>query len=184
MMSWLSIGFLQCSASDAGDSDSDFVGDGDGDGQPTPPGNTEIRLGGFGGGDGNGEVTMHRLCGLQGNCLPDDDMACFLASGGAAGGPGELIGGDAGNISFDPGGLGTTGSACRVNAQEDCEGALCGVARSCEPTGAGVAGDPCVAAVDCSAGLTCVGEGPSGVCRAYCCEGTARSCDSGSFCDE
>lgn len=184
MMSWLGIGFLQCSAGMDSDDGSSFTGDGDGDGQQPPPSsNTDIRLGGLGGSDGHGQVTIHPLCG-EGACLPDDEMDCSIVVGGAGGGPGELIGGAAGNISFDPGGLGTIGSACRVNPASDCEGESCGVVRSCEPTGAGLVGDPCVAAVDCSAGLTCVGEGPSGVCRAYCCEGTARSCDSGSFCDE
>lgn len=129
---------------------------------------------------------LHALCGT-GDCLPDDPAACsgLGGAGGASQADAEWGGlaGMAGGVSFDPGDLGSTGNACRV-VLSSCEGSDCPVQRACRGAGAALDGEPCVNSADCSASLACVGEGGVGVCRPYCCEGTAAACSADSFCDE
>lgn len=179
-MSLAGLGFIQCSGSDSDGGDEAPTGDGD----SYPVDNNKLDLGGLGGSRGEAIQGLHPLCGA-GSCLPDDAEACtFEGSGGAGGGPGESMGGAAGSVSFNPGDLAEVGTACRVGTAADCEGESCDVVRSCRPSGASDVGNPCVAAEDCRAGLACVGEGVSGVCRPYCCAGTENSCSTGTFCDE
>jgi hypothetical protein len=132
---------------------------------------------------GAGNAPLDPLCGA-GECVPEDAESCAGAMGGAGGASGEALGGAAGGLSYDPGDLDGRGLSCRVASDPSCTLEQCDVVRSCLPSGASKSGDPCVAGADCGAGLACVGDGLSGTCRPYCCEGTARSCDSGTFCDE
>ena len=129
---------------------------------------------------GEEKRNLHPLCG-QGLCVPDNAFACDMGQGGAGG---EGAGGAGGGVSFDPGDLDGLGMSCQVLGPEDCEGGDCGVSRACAPSGASMVDEPCSATSDCVSGLACVGEGLSGVCRPYCCEGTAASCGQGTFCDE
>jgi hypothetical protein len=174
------LGFLQCSADLGTPGGPTYAGDGDVADLDT----NRLDLRGMGGAEGGVAQGINSLCGV-GSCLPDDPDACTAeAMGGAAGGPGELLGGAAGSVSFDPGDLGGVAIGCRVELTRDCEGVSCPISRSCQSAGAGEESDPCVSSGDCRAGLACVGEGVSGVCRPYCCAGSANSCATGTFCDE
>ena len=121
----------------------------------------------------------------MGKCVPDHATACVDPSDDGMGGyGGSNLGGAAGGVNFNPGDLGVSRMACQVGPKLDCEGVNCAVERTCVEGGASVEGDPCVTAADCSPGLACVGEGLSGVCRPYCCQGTVASCGVDKFCDE
>lgn len=170
---------VRCSAPDAGEE----LGSGDGDDAvPGVPDDSQIIYENLMGGAGGIEVPLNPLCGL-GDCVPDRGSACS-EMGGAGGAGDTALGGEAGGLIYDPGELGVQGQACQVSREADCEGVDCAVVRSCAPSGASAVGAPCVSQADCGAGLACVGEGRSGICRPYCCQGTARSCGRGTFCDE
>lgn len=162
-------------------------GDGDSDGGTGGSGRTgvEIHLGP--GGAGGNDLVVHPLCGA-GRCDPDTNRGCAPGSstggfGGASSGPdlgGGGPGGEGGLLGW--GGLssdGSKGSACRVVESESCSGDDCDVVRQCEPSGKGSELAPCFSSGDCGPGLACVGEGKTGVCRAYCCDG---GCSSSAYC--
>lgn len=170
---------VRCGSSDSG---KDLAG-GDGDEvTPSDPDNSLIKNEEGMGGASNVDVRLSPLCGL-GACIPERKTSC--ATMGGAGGAGEMaLGGEAGGIAYDPGELGVQGLSCQVGVEPGCEGETCSVVRACAPSGASGVGAPCVSQADCGGGLACVGEGRSGICRPYCCQGTARSCGAGTFCDE
>ncbi len=147
-----------------------------------PRDNSEIRLGDNTSGDDDEGIPLNPLCGV-GWCVPDDRRAC-IEPDGMGGQGGASFGGAAGGLNFNPGDLGISGVACQVGPAIDCPDSNCEIQRNCAPSGTSPAGDPCVTAADCAPGLACVGEGLSGVCRPYCCQGTEASCDESSFCDE
>lgn len=138
----------------------------------------DISLGGTGGTSGG--MRLSPLCGT-GSCIPDDPTACELVDSGTGGsmggmggmgGMGSLYDGTAG-LSANPGELDSVSASCLVSEGK----------RTCQRTGAKLEGQPCVAVTDCAPGLACVGEGVSGVCRQYCCEGTAASCGDSTYCN-
>ncbi len=143
---------------------------------------SELNLGAGQDSGPDGKSSLNPLCG-QGRCNPDDVWDC-AGGGGAGGGTSWEVGGAAGGVSFDPGNLADGSISCQVVSNQQCAGAQCGPLRSCLPSGVSNHGEPCAFSGDCAAGLACVGEGDSGVCRSYCCEGSAASCSEGSFCDE
>lgn len=131
------------------------------------------------GGSGPTSSNLDPLCGA-GQCVPDEVSGCDLGLGGM-GGAGQM--GAAGGFSYDPGDLVDQGASCQVTPNEDCVDEPCpSRVRECRAAGSGVEGEPCVASADCEAGLACVGDGASGICRPYCCRGTQSSCDESSFC--
>lgn len=175
----LSLFTIRCASPDAGREAS--PGDGD-EIVGTEPDDSLVTNDPSMGGAGNVEIPLNPLCGA-GACIPDRKTSC--SEMGGAGGAGEsALGGQAGGLVYDPGDLGVQGESCQVRSEAGCEGEDCGLERSCAPSGARAGGEPCVSQADCGAGLACVGEGRSGICRAYCCQGTARSCGPGTFCDE
>jgi hypothetical protein len=149
---------------------------------------TTIRLRGSAEG-GAGADLMNPLCG-RGDCQLETNLGCRApAEGGAGGEPGFAgSGGVAGAAGSPMGGEGPKsapltepGEACRVRgSEEDCS-EDCERIRSCEPQGQGQELGPCFSPSDCADGLTCVGEGGSGICRRYCC--TAASCGANGFCE-
>lgn len=173
-------GLVRCSSSDSMDDASDSASGGLGGGSSTKP--TDNTVGDKDKPTKPGESHLHPLCG-GGMCIPDRADEC-MGLGGMGGGPNPAMGGAGGGVSFNPGDLADTGVSCQVVIDAECEGDSCGPARVCSRSGASRAGEPCVAASDCGAGLACVGESVSGICRPYCCEGTEASCDKNSFCDE
>ena len=176
----LAFSSVRCAASE-GESG---LGDGDGDGdQGVDRMDIDLILGYSPGGDSGNGIPLNPLCGV-GDCVPDDASSC-VGMGGMGGTDSEGMGGMAGGITYDPGDLGTKGVSCQVRREATCdEEGACDIERTCAPSGASRVGQPCVSASDCQPGLACVGEGLSGLCRPYCCQGTARSCDEGTFCDE
>lgn len=175
------LGFMsiRCDAQES----SDAAGGGDGDAATVEePDDSQIMIVDSMGGAGAVDVPLNPLCGT-GDCVPDRKSSC-TEMGGAGGAGGASIGGEAGGLAYDPGELGVQGQSCQVRREADCVGDSCQLERSCAPSGASLGGEPCVSQADCGAGLACVGEGRSGICRPYCCQGTARSCLDGTFCDE
>ncbi len=138
---------------------------------------------GDGGPDKNPGDKLDPLCG-GGSCIPDDAEACDDGAGGAGGASSEDTAGAAGGISYNPGDLGDSGRSCQVGRASTCQKPPCEVVRSCQASGASKESQPCVTGADCSPGLACVGEGLTGVCRRYCCQGTESSCGKKQFCDE
>lgn len=125
---------------------------------------------------------LHPLCG-GGMCVPDRTDECS-GFGGMGGGPLGSLGGEGGGVGFEPGDLVDTGVSCQVTIDPECTSDTCGPQRACMRSGASHEGEPCVAASDCAAGMACIGESVSGICRPYCCEGTEASCAGDRFCDE
>lgn len=130
------------------------------------------------GGSTGGVATLHPLCGT-GKCLPDDPEACSDTGTGYGGAP--SMGGDSGLGGLEPGSLDDSVGTCRIVLESDGCGDDCEVTRACESTGTASVDAPCLASSDCEPGLACVGEGVTGTCRPYCCEGTS-TCDDGYYC--
>lgn len=176
---FLSLVSIRCSSPTAGGERSS--GDGGGIVGSEPDNSSVANDPSMGGADGV-EIPLNPLCGV-GVCVPDRKTSC-TEMGGAGGEAGTALGGEAGGLVYDPGDLGVQGESCQVRREAGCVGEDCQLERTCAPSGASSGGDPCVSQADCGAGLACVGEGRSGICRPYCCQGTARSCAAGTFCDE
>lgn len=138
-------------------------------------------IGGEGTGGSSSASMLHPLCGRVGDCIPDSPFSCS-GMGGMGGGDGMM--GAAGGVNLGAEELQRGGMSCQVMLPPDCEGVSCTAERMCAPSGASVAGEPCIAASDCAPGLACVGESVSGVCRPVCCAGTEASCGTESYCDE
>lgn len=137
-------------------------------------------IGGDGTGGDSSASMLNPLCG-PGECIPDSPFSC--SGMGGMGGEDAMMGA-AGGVNLGSGDLGGGGKSCQVMISPECEGDACFAERICAPAGASVAGEPCVAASDCSPGLACVGDSVSGVCRPVCCAGTEASCGAESYCDK
>lgn len=174
-------GFFQvdCSAPRAVDAD-------DGGGGTGGANRTEVEIDLGPGGDSGQDGGVHPLCG-KGTCDPGTNAGCkALRNEMGFGGAGDDVQGLGGEMAVGQGGLLGWGglpdvleevSACRV---VPCSGDDCEAKRRCEPAGRGKELDPCFSPADCAPGLTCIGEGSSGVCRAYCCDGR---CSGDSYCE-
>lgn len=176
-----SLSVIRCASDSSDATERDFLDDGELSSLPRD----SVSLNPIGPDDGepNPGEDLDPLCG-SGACVPDDASECDEGAGGAGGAAGENTAGAAGGISFDPGDLDGSARSCQVGRASTCKTPPCEVVRSCQPAGASEESEPCVTSADCSPGLACVGEGLTGVCRKYCCEGTERACGESQFCDE
>lgn len=156
-------------------------GSGTGGATGEPRDESYLNLGTALGGADSTSRKLDPLCGAVGTCIPDDADSCSDSLGGAGG---ESSIGQAGGLSYDPGDLASHGVSCQATPQEGCEGTSCPVERTCRSAGTSPEAAPCVVASDCAPGLACVGDGVSGLCRPYCCEGSEASCEDGYYCDE
>jgi hypothetical protein len=159
-------------------------------GSPGERDRSTIRLPGTGQG-GQPSERSNPFCGV-GACDAETNLGCqpppASGSGGASGGPG--FGGEGGSAGHAGGGAGPEaefhagsnyGEACRIVEPSLGCGVYCPRERRCLAAGRGVEFSPCFSASDCEAGLTCIGDGGSGVCRRYCCGAT--SCGNSGFCE-
>lgn len=144
-------------------------------------------------------AAVHPFCALA--CQPDNVEACSGFNGGSVDGPdagapgssdastaegGNMGGGDyeppptadAGVLDEDAAVEGAASFACQVQKASGMPVAQCVLA------GTGTDGAPCVNAGDCAPGFACVGDEDTGVCRAYCCHGTASCQQPGTYCAE
>ena len=177
----LSVGLIRCSADDQAVDGLD--GSSGGQGGNSSGDSTDGRLGDDGDPTKPTDGQFNPLCGDEdGVCVPDRADAC--SGMGGMGGEAAAFGGAGGGVTFNPGDLASTGVSCQITIDLECDSESCGAQPACLRSGASREGEPCVAASDCAAGLACVGESVSGICRPYCCEGTEASCDKDHFCDE
>jgi hypothetical protein len=170
----LGLGLLRCAAdSGARDSAGGSIG-----GAPSerPREKFELDLGSEGGGGGT-SAALHALCNPSDaeGCLPDDPLSCADSDapgqGGMGGEPTAGNGGSAGDGN---------GTGLDVACHLLDEGGH--VVRGCAASGAGGLDAPCLSPANCAPGFTCVGEGASGLCRPYCCQGDQVSCGAGTYC--
>lgn len=164
-------GLVRCAASGAGPSTDGATG-----GAPIGGGgrsDVNIDIVGKGTGGTLASEQLDALCGT-GECVPDDASGCgdVPPSWGGEGGLGGASSGMAG-LSASPGDLENATLSCQLGD---------GPSRSCQKAGFAGEGAPCLSVADCQAGLACVGEGPTGVCRNYCCRGTDASCSDDTYC--
>lgn len=173
----LALGAVRCS-SDSNPRSAHGGGSGGAPGE-SPRDKFELDFGDSGAAGGSGPA-LHPLCdpGDTTSCLPDDDSGC---TGGLAGASGE--GGSAGASNENLGGAAGSGGVVQDKDLWACH--LSGTpgepVRVCAEAGSGELDAPCLSPANCAPGLTCVGEGPSGLCRPYCCQGD-RACDAGTYC--
>ncbi len=132
-------------------------------------------------------AALDPLCGSDtAACIPDDADACSGYAGASnlggamngTAGAGAMAGtaGQGVELPSDSGSLGPSGYGCHLGLRDG------EVTRSCQPSGQGELDAPCLSSADCAAGLACVGEGSSGLCRPYCCRGVETSCEAGFYC--
>ncbi len=134
--------------------------------------------------DSIGSSVLNSLCG-KGSCEPDQgeaaDNECETLGLGGAGG--------ASSVDTNQGGRGGAAPdddlmiplSCSVAFERECSGAECEVARKCTAFGEVEPGEACVSDAECSAGSACTLSQGKGICRSYCCAGSA-SCSSDEYC--
>lgn len=162
---------------------------------PPSSGGPAIEL--SGGDAGNEEGTappeVKAACGLVGDCLPENHLACSSYVPPAIPGEAPEDAGVADDAGAGDGGLAIDGNfgrnppreptartySCQVSLTEDSE-----VERACAPAGQQGLNEACTSSMDCAPGMGCVGPAQGGRCLYFCCGVVSSSCAPGYFCAE